>query len=108
MKYLISKLEGELLDRAVAIADETPDRHPFKPSSCWNDGGPIIFKANMAIEPARRLEGKWQAFTALHITDPPQWVSSSLQYGSTPLIAAMRSYVMSKIGDGDEDNEVDL
>lgn len=65
----------------------------FLPSSMWGSGGPIIEREGVQ----------------LHVTESrAEWIGScwgysGQQYGPTPLIAAMRCYVASKLGD-----EVDI
>jgi len=63
--------------------DEVPE---WKPSTDWAQGGPIIEREKMELHPAGN-----------------DWSSDInrcyQQYGSTPLIAAMRCYVQSKLGD---------
>jgi hypothetical protein len=57
----------------------------FSPSTDWKQGGPIIEREGIAI--GKSWEG-WKAFT-----------ETSGGEGPTPLIAAMRCYVASKLGD---------
>lgn len=107
-----SELIGHALDWAVAKCEGAPkewrDNGPFfwdgvacirefghdirfTPSTNWSQGGPIIERERLIIEP-------WGV---------SQWAASvgrmNLSYGPTPLIAAMRCYVASKLGD-----EVDI
>ena len=57
----------------------------------WSQGGPIIEREMISVGP-HQVEGKVVGFCALGLkTD---WF-----YGPTPLIAAMRCYVASKLGD---------
>lgn len=70
----------------------------YPPSTNWSQGGPIVEKESISI--VRQGDG-------------PEWVASVYDYeaddwhlhteGPTPLIAAMRCYVASKLGD-----EVDI
>ena len=67
-------------------------------STDWSKGGPIIEREK--ISPSWSLEGHWMAYRF----DPEDELEASfLQCGHTPLIAAMRCYVASKLGD-----EVDI
>jgi hypothetical protein len=93
-----SELQGAALDWAVAKCEgEETFMHKgqlntrwsangYSPSTNWAQGGPIIEREGMALHPA----GK-------------DWSSDIdrcyQQYGPTPLIAAMRCYVASKLGD---------
>lgn len=116
MKHKVRELTGALLDAAVAktagqaftlegfgnLAHLTPlcwtDGHAFNerrgdcwavfaPSTSWTDGGPIIDRERIKLEPWE-YDSEWQADGI---------------WGPTPLIAAMRAYVASRFGD-----EVDL
>ena len=105
MKIKTSRLTGVLLDWAVAVCenlelDENKDPIWFddkgwlvrySPSTDWSQGGPIIEQEDMKIT-------RWDDYpnwTARHPLDPNRF---SLQ-GDTPLIASMRCYVASKLGD---------
>ena len=72
------------------------DSCPVRPSTSWKDGGPIIEREWITLTPTR--SGYWGA-EIIHAIPGPldryQWLGS----GSTPLIAAMRCYVTSKLGD---------
>jgi len=68
-----------------------PDRQgPYNPSTDWSQGGPII-------------EREW---VDLHCVNDSLWEAEcpavgglAMQNGPTPLIAAMRCYVASKLGE---------
>ena len=64
----------------------------FTPSTDWAHGGPIIEKERIWLQPEIGKEGTANAWYAvsMHNTDAN---------GPTPLIAAMRCYVASKLGD---------
>lgn len=86
-------------------------KNVFSPSTDYNQGGPIIEQEGIEItlcndlyfpkgnEKGDYYEPYWQAVIDLREGD----VMVERQYGPTPLIAAMRCYVASKIG-----NEVDI
>jgi len=59
----------------------------FNPSTNWEQGGPIIEREKLEIA---WFNSAWCCSTS-H--------SGDLYYGPTPLIAAMRCYVASKLGD---------
>jgi len=63
-------------------------RCAFEPSTNWSQGGPIIERENIALYP--HGDGTYEAEVFLN---PKRGV------GPTPLIAAMRCYVASKLGD---------
>ena len=100
MKIKTSELTGMLLDWAVAMCEGRawPDNAAkflgeryYKPSTDWSQGGPIIEQEDMKIT-------RWDDYpnwTARHPLDPNRF---SLR-GDTPLIASMRCYVLSKLGD---------
>lgn len=94
-----SELTGAALDWAVAKC-EKPNwwgnqaeiyvkQCGFHPSSIWSHGGPIIERERFDISPDRGSE-LWLC-----------WSTGNVQCssGNTPLIAAMRCYVASKLGD---------
>ena len=63
---------------------------PYQPSKNWAQGGPIIEREKIKVDPRK---GNWEAT----IWNEPQIRNPS--YGPTHLIAAMRCYVASKLGD---------
>lgn len=60
-------------------------------STDWSQGGPIIERECITTDWAFRME--WGA--RLYVPDEEPWVAT----GPTPLIAAMRCYVASKLGE---------
>lgn len=95
-----SKLSGAALDWAVAKCEvgaefigEIDDPHFY--STDWAIGGPIIEREKITIDydhegPTLMWEAKRFAFDGTEL---------QREYGPTPLIAAMRCYVASKLGD---------
>ena len=85
----VSELSGEALDWAVIHVSRCSayDPETDKPSTDWAQGGPIIERER--IELRGDGDGGWIAYDNLN----PE------QYGPTPLIAAMRCYVASKLGE---------
>lgn len=70
-------------------------RDDFNPSSNWSQGGPIIERALLDITPSpyeHREDMRWhcQHYNSL---------GGYAQYGPTPLVAAMKCYVTSQLGD---------
>lgn len=121
MKHKTSTLEGPLLDAAVAKAegygeleglkvyidccwvaelnehDQYIQDIPFEPSSDWNIGGPIIQREKISVvRDALDAEDRWTAGAKF-------WIEGGfdeiMEFGPTPLIAAMRAFVASKLGD---------
>lgn len=107
MKIKTADLIGPALDWAVAKCEsEDGDYHRwngersylrgvlFNPSTSWYHGGPIIERGNIDLISPTPSDSLWQAM---------QWRFAHGAKGPTPLIAAMRCFVTSKLGD-----EVDI
>ena len=112
MKYKVAELEGAPLDAAVALAEGlrlvtassgrsvavAVDGTAFEPSLCWEHGGPIIERERIAI--ARDGDGQWFAGICLGLDGGGDVMLDSMwSRGPEPLIAAMRAFVASKLGD---------
>lgn len=98
MKIETSKLTDAALDWAVEVAEEmTVSQREFQPSTNWDQGGPIIERERMTVE--HFVDDSGGAWLATHIRRP----YFNEETGPTPLIAAMRCYVASRLGD-----EVDI
>ena len=109
-----SELQGAALDWAVAKCEGVPEyfngevwiitgsifhisRRPFSPITKWSQGGPIIEREEITVKhviPAMR-DAIWQAFPSISA----KGAGGKCGIGPTPLIAAMRCYVASKLGD---------
>ena len=96
MKIKTSELQGAALDWAVAKCERvefTYEDHPHHEmfdmhySTDWSQGGPIIEREGISVE---RWGSEWMAAMG---ELPDDGVPSP-----TPLIAAMRCYVASKLG----------
>jgi hypothetical protein len=66
----------------------------YRPSSDWAQGGPIIEREGIGLDQYADYP-QWQAFTPA----PEQQSGQAVCNGPTPLIAAMRCYCVSKLGD---------
>lgn len=110
MKHKTADLEGNLLDAAVAKAegheysiarepdalggnvwiflDRWPGKAPWSPSRSWQHAGPIIERERIKVQPEDEY---WLAA----IFNPPGGYAE----GPTALIAAMRAFVASKLGE---------
>lgn len=127
MKHKTSELTGAMLDAAVAkangmgfeihhekvwgdgcgvtIINQTPacwtGAGYYEPSTDWRTGGPIIEREKIAVIhcPAGFTAGEeWEAY--MGYVDPRRLdLDPADGEGPTPLIAAMRAYVVSKLGD---------
>lgn len=105
MKVKTSELAGRALDWVVAKLEGVPVDHPdyvwkiggtvYRYSTDWAQGGPIIEREKIAVayEPSLVYDDscRWKALCAMN--------DNGHEYGPTPLIAAMRCYVMSELGD---------
>ena len=90
MKVMTYELSGAALDWAVGQADAC-DLAPVEYSSAWEFGGPIIEREKIGIVTSDGDANVW-----IGSIFGPDWKFN--QTGPTPLIAAMRCYVASKIG----------
>jgi hypothetical protein len=101
MKMKTNELSGTALDWAVAKAQgyglstldliyDIKEYAKYKPSSDWSFGGPIIEREQMNF--------KWVGATDCRASI--DWLDEDFfeAFGPTPLIAAMRCYVASKLG----------
>ena len=123
MKIKTAELTGAALDWAVAkckgitiidkrggvwvpMPKEPHFNEEYSPSTNWSQGGPIIEREISKV--FRNVGGTWSAMilkdvpltpdergTSLALSRRGQWNGA----GSAPLIAAMRCYVASKLGD---------
>lgn len=102
MKIKVNKASGPVLDWMVAKCEDLhtgidgfwstavieQEENPFKYSTDWAQGGPIIEREDIALLP--HGDGTYEAEVFL---------SPVRCTGPTPLIAAMRCYVASKLGE---------
>ncbi len=93
MKIKTSELTDAALDWAVGMTGEYGCGF-F--STDWSQGGPIIEReeVELTFDRASETDTLWRA----EMFDV-EGVSIAHEYGPTPLIAAMRCYVASKLGD---------
>ena len=112
MKVRTQDLTDKALDWAVAsYADKHVTRKDihwgnYSPPTSWAQGGPIIERAVITLTPLFFMGGGWRAnHHNLRYDDMGEYINGSdgMQDGPTPLIAAMRCLVASKLGD-----EVDI
>jgi hypothetical protein len=99
-----SELSGAALDWAVTRANYEVNfetvwkdfREGCNYSTDWAQGGPIIEREGLAI--SRVAQDEWSA-SLIHEDKEYGGVMYTNEHGTTPLIAAMRCYVASKLGD---------
>jgi hypothetical protein len=84
LDWAVAKCEGVLMRWERSTHDEAPLE--YSPSTDWAQGGPIIEREGLTIT---HQQNQWAAQTD----------DDLFEFGPTPLIAAMRCYVASKLGD---------
>jgi hypothetical protein len=91
-----SELTGAALDWAVHVAlhGSCEGHAEYEYSTDWAQGGPIIEREGINLDNYAK-NPQWSAWTPA----PNQATGEAQAYGPTPLIAAMRCYVASKLGD---------
>ena len=122
MKIKTSELTGKVLDWAVAkcegydlqLDDEVSgawlipqhgylhDEKPlsrYTPSTGWSQGGPIIEREFIELRNQTSFSGGWEAWKWSDEKQDYTIIGKRGAYCPTPLIAAMRCYVASKLGD---------
>ena len=97
-----AKLTGPALDWAVAMCEGVAQgddldigfmlERGYTPSTNWAQGGPIIEREEIALATGYN----WEATKEIEHRGEADYC---IQHGPTPLIAAMRCYVASKLGD---------
>jgi hypothetical protein len=107
MKIKTSELTGAALDWAVAKCEGAINGDDldigfileggYSPSTDWAQGGPIIERELISLECLFDVN-EWYAWTPA----PEQETGEARARGDTPLIAAMRCYVASQLGDAVE------
>ena len=99
MKTKTMELTGVALDWAVARCEGVKIRilerqivwpEDYEPSTDWALGGPIVEREGITLASPNPIDANWCAML---------WGAQAKQSGPTPLIAAMRCYVASKLGD---------
>ena len=91
LDWAVAKCEGLDLFESEGWEYFDGGRRPYRPSTSWAQGGPIIERERI------RLDTTWgsdDGYWAARIDVVGGWWQ-----GNTPLVAAMRCYVASKLGD---------
>lgn len=91
-----NELTGHALDWAVTRCEgyrlDLVPEGSYAPSTDWSQGGPIIEREGISVD---RAGLAWTA----DLSDSVGGYIEHTESGPTPLIAAMRCYVASKLGD---------
>lgn len=122
MKIKVSEASGRVLDYLVAVAIGHVNGFPenllgvrvkgfgherikWQPSTDWSQGGPIIEREDISFRKYHNLNsathGTFYARICKESGTLVGWYKTTgcQQTGPTPLVAAMRCYVASKLGD---------
>ena len=119
MKIKTSELTGDALDWAVALIEypewkeqgylevfpydlHFDDGEVYSPSTDWAQGGPIIEREGIDLHrvTSSLWSASWWANNSGMANNPAQRFKHNVRTdGPTPLIAAMRCYVASKLGE---------
>lgn len=99
LDWAVAKCEGvfvEYVNDGITRCLLTRAGAMFNPSTNWAQGGPIIEREQIeTICNGMQPDGlEWVARTQAE-----KWTREPLESGPTPLIAAMRCYVASKLGE---------
>jgi hypothetical protein len=98
LDYWVAKAQGHHLscdwnqDDYILIGTGAGDLRQFSPSTAWIQGGEIIEEERLCITALN--SGIWKGIANNASTAP-----GIVQFGQTPLVAAMRAYVASKCGE---------
>ena len=113
LDWAVAKCRGKGLDlddpndpwlTVDGIADQP--LHSYTPSADWVQGGPIIEREVLSVYP-HRIVGTSESGSSVdmlngwkaHRRTSAYWITPKTYLGLTPLIAAMRCYVASCLGD---------
>lgn len=110
MKVKTSELDGDALNWAVAKAARIDlgwhyalGGFSWDPSNNWSQGGPIIEEAGISFReyyrPGTPGHGTFYARVCRESGQIVQWHRKTSSTGPTALIAAMRCYVRSELGE---------
>lgn len=83
----VLKLEVDATDKTVMFYEG----EPFMPDTYWQQGGPIIEQ--------NKIDVMWSGDRWCAYTMTPDGQSQLITEGDTPLLAAMRGFVASRMGD---------
>jgi len=100
LDWAVAKCEGEDYSPVTTYSGIGQEFPPTCYSTDWSQGGPIIEREGIATSPLP--DNSWRAYApmgtrVLHGREIFDWQHKGA--GPTPLIAAMRCFVASKLGD---------
>lgn len=88
LDWLVARIEGDELPKDGGKGLDY--------STDWAHGGPIVEREFITVEAGH----PWQAVTEIEVAEGDYIASAEVRtYGPTPLVAAMRCYAVSKLGD---------
>jgi hypothetical protein len=93
LNWLVAQCEGkgvEYLDDGITRCLLQKPCGFYVPTTDWAQGGSIIERENISVAGKDHLHDCWAAMNQY---------GRNMQNGPTPLIAAMRCYVVAKLGD---------
>jgi hypothetical protein len=96
LDWAVAQAEGKVQGYEWQWVNDERDLVPYKPSTSWEFGGPIIERERITVA---YVDGMWIAATQF-----PDYDEATGTYypagsaGPTPLIAAMRSFANNKLG----------
>lgn len=96
----VHDLKGAVLDHWVARAagiGSSGGTVPYQPSSSWSDGGPIVAREGISIWRYPDNDS-WHAGKAFDFVRDEGIKAEYYYQGPTPLIAAMRCFIASRLG----------
>lgn len=90
LDWLVVTCANPTISTSVVTMNVT--RGGYNPTTCWLLAGPIIAKERICLTIGH--DGVWLAYSMQNYDDFKEFMYS----GPTPLVAAMRCYVASKLG----------
>ena len=98
LDWLVAKCEGLPVDALPGLSVQSSANWPMY-STDWSQGGPIIEREKLELRPGLYHSVIWACWGQ---TQHGERSSTQGKTGPTPLIAAMRCYVASKLGESVE------
>jgi len=111
LDWLVAKCEGkngvlhddEITRCIVVAAPSGVYKGIWKPHFIWMQAGPIIEREMLQLTPNKEHQEVLYGLKDCQVDPGAKWLCESYagvrQFGSTPLIAAMRCYVASRLGE---------